>query len=76
VSINARDAVIVDAIRTPMARSKQGAFRNVRAEELSAYLIDALFKRNANASAAEVEDVIWGCVNLWNRAGILLVTLH
>ncbi len=73
MSINARDAVIVDAIRTPMARSKQGAFRNVRAEELSAYLIDALFKRNANASAAEVEDVIWGCVNQtleqgWNIA--------
>jgi acetyl-CoA acyltransferase len=73
VSINARDAVIVDAIRTPMARSKQGAFRNVRAEELSAQLIDALFKRNANALPAEVEDVIWGCVNQtleqgWNIA--------
>ena len=73
MSINARDAVIVDAIRTPMARSKQGAFRNVRAEELSAQLIDALFKRNANALPAEVEDVIWGCVNQtleqgWNIA--------
>jgi acetyl-CoA acyltransferase len=56
-----------------MARSKQGAFRNVRAEELSAQLIDALFKRNANALPAEVEDVIWGCVNQtleqgWNIA--------
>lgn len=28
--------VIVDAIRTPMGRSKGGAFRNVRAEDLSA----------------------------------------
>ena len=27
------DVVIVDAVRTPMGRSKGGAFRNVRAEE-------------------------------------------
>jgi acetyl-CoA acyltransferase len=38
MSLQARDAVIVDGIRTPMARSKAGAFRNVRAEELSAAL--------------------------------------
>ncbi len=31
--------VIVDAIRTPMGRSKGGAFRNVRAEDLSAHLM-------------------------------------
>ena len=46
MNLNARDAVIVDGIRTPMARSKGGAYRNVRAEELSARLIDALFERN------------------------------
>ena len=73
MSLNARDAVIVDGIRTPMARSKGGAFRNVRAEELSARLIDALFERNPEAQPAEVEDVIWGCVNQtleqgWNVA--------
>ncbi len=69
----ARDAVIVDAIRTPMARSKNGAYRHVRAEELSARLIDALFERNPHAPPAETEDVIWGCVNQtleqgWNIA--------
>ena len=63
MTINARDAVIVDGVRTPMARSKGGAFRNVRAEELSARLIDALFERNAGVNPDEVEDVIWGCVN-------------
>ena len=71
--LQARDAVIVDGIRTPMARSKAGAFRNVRAEELSAHLINALFDRNPEASPEEVEDVIWGCVNQtleqgWNIA--------
>ena len=34
--------VIVDAIRTPMGRSKGGAFRNVRAEDLSAHLMRSL----------------------------------
>ena len=73
MNLNARDAVIVDGIRTPMARSKGGAFRNVRAEELSAHLINALFERNPAAQPADVEDVIWGCVNQtleqgWNVA--------
>ena len=73
MKLNARDAVIVDGIRTPMARSKGGAYRNVRAEELSARLIDALFERNTGVSPEEVEDVIWGCVNQtleqgWNIA--------
>lgn len=63
MTLEARDAVIIDCIRTPMARSKGGSFRFVRAEELSAHLINALFKRNQQADPAEVEDVIWGCVN-------------
>ena len=73
MSLQARDAVIVDGIRTPMARSKAGAFRYVRAEELSAQLINALFERNPEAVPEEIEDVIWGCVNQtleqgWNVA--------
>jgi len=56
------DVVIVDAIRTPMGRSKGGAFRNVRAEVLSAELIKAILARNPALKAADVEDVIWGCV--------------
>lgn len=73
MGLQARDAVIVDGIRTPMARSKGGAFRHVRAEELSARLIDALFERNGAVKPRETEDVIWGCVNQtleqgWNIA--------
>lgn len=73
MTLHARDAVIVDGIRTPMARSKAGAFRHVRAEELSARLINALFERNPNVQPVDVEDVIWGCVNQtleqgWNIA--------
>ena len=73
MNINDRDAVIVDGVRTPMARSKRGAFCNVRAEELSARLIDALFERSEGVNPEETEDVILGCVNQtleqgWNIA--------
>lgn len=57
-----KEIVIVDAIRSPMGKSKAGVFRNVRAEELSARLIDALLARNPKVDPAEVEDVHWGCV--------------
>lgn len=57
-----KDVVVVDAIRTPMGRSKAGMFRNTRAEVLSARLIQGLLDRNAALDPAEVEDVIWGCV--------------
>lgn len=69
MSLQARDAVIVDGIRTPMARSKGGAFRHVRAEELSAALIEALLDRNPELNPEEVEDVIWGCVNQTKEQG-------
>src|SRR5689334_13396116 len=63
------DVVIVDAVRSPMGRSKGGAFRNVRAEDLSAHLIRALLKRNPGLKPAEIEDVIWGCVQQTKEQG-------
>ncbi|HCT40497.1 MAG TPA: acetyl-CoA C-acyltransferase FadA [Moraxellaceae bacterium] len=73
MSLNPRDAVIVDFGRTPMGRSKGGMHRNTRAETLSANLISGLLTRNTKVDPAEVEDVIWGCVNQtleqgWNIA--------
>ena len=71
-----RDAVIIDCVRSPMGRSKGGMFRLVRAEMLSAALVNALFERNPNVAPAEVEDVLWGCANQtleqgWNIARYL-----
>ncbi len=63
MSLNARDAVIVDYARTPMGRSKGGVFRHTRADDLSAGLVNALFERNPKIDPAEVEDLLWGCVN-------------
>lgn len=57
-----KNAVIVDAVRTPMARSKAGNFRHIRAEELSAHLMREILKRNSKLNSGEIEDIIWGCV--------------
>jgi acetyl-CoA acyltransferase len=57
-----KKAVIVDAVRSAMGRSKNGSFRNVRAEELSAQLMEGILDRNPQVNPAEIEDVIWGCV--------------
>ncbi|MCG7584251.1 acetyl-CoA C-acyltransferase FadA [Photobacterium sp. OFAV2-7] len=56
------NVVIVDCIRTPMGRSKGGAFRNVRAEDLSAHLMQGLLARNPQVDPASIEDIYWGCV--------------
>jgi acetyl-CoA acyltransferase len=63
MKLNPNDVVIIDAIRSPMGKTKNGVFRNVRAENLSAGLVKALFKRNPNVDPKDVEDLIWGCVN-------------
>ncbi|KAA8981898.1 MULTISPECIES: acetyl-CoA C-acyltransferase FadA [Gammaproteobacteria] len=70
MSLNPRDVVIVDCVRTPMGRAKNGCFRNVRAEDLSAALVEALFDRNPKLDPKEVEDVIWGCVNQTKEQGL------
>ena len=57
-----KEVVVVDAVRTPMGRSKGGMFRNVRAENLSAEVIGALLRRNPEVVPAEIEDIVWGCV--------------
>ncbi|MDA5524231.1 acetyl-CoA C-acyltransferase FadA [Yersinia kristensenii] len=56
------NVVIIDAVRTPMGRSKGGAFRQVRAEDLSAHLMRAILIRNPKLNAAEIDDIYWGCV--------------
>ncbi len=61
-SFQDRDAVVVDAVRTPMGRSKGGMFRNVRAEDLSAQVMKGILARNPKVNPDEIDDIIWGCV--------------
>ncbi len=76
MSISDNDAVIIDFARTPMGKSKDGSFRFTRAENLSADLVNGLLARNAQLNPAEIEDIIWGCVNQtleqgWNVARMM-----
>lgn len=57
-----KNVVIVDCLRTPMGRSKGGAFRHVRAEDLSAHLMRELLHRNPQVAPTALEDIYWGCV--------------
>ncbi|HSN70830.1 MAG TPA: beta-ketoacyl synthase N-terminal-like domain-containing protein, partial [Steroidobacteraceae bacterium] len=63
MNVKPRDVLIIDGVRSAMGRSKNGMFRNVRAETLSAELMRALLERNPSVPAADIDDVIWGCVN-------------
>jgi 3-oxoadipyl-CoA thiolase len=56
-----REAVIVDAVRTPIGKFK-GALKDVRADDLAAHVIRELLARNTIDSAL-IEDVYFGCTN-------------
>ncbi len=56
-----RDAVIVDAVRTPVGRRK-GAYSEVHPVDLSAYVLQALVERTG-IDPSVVDDVVWGCVS-------------
>jgi acetyl-CoA acyltransferase len=55
-----RDAVIVDAVRTPVGKRK-GALSGVHPAGLSALVLTALAQRNS-LDPVLVDDVVWGCV--------------
>ncbi|MFA0655738.1 acetyl-CoA C-acyltransferase FadA [Vibrio sp. 10N.222.49.C12] len=57
-----KNVVVVDCLRTPMGRSKGGAFRHNRAEDLSAHLMKGILERNPEVNPVEIEDIYWGCV--------------
>ncbi len=61
-TLSPNDVVIVDGVRSAMGRTKNGMFRHVRADTISAELVRALVARN-DFDTKDVEDIIWGCVN-------------
>lgn len=56
-----RDAVIVEAVRTPTGK-RGGGLSTVHAADLSAHVLQALVERSG-IDPAVVDDVIWGCVS-------------
>jgi acetyl-CoA acyltransferase len=55
-----RDAVIVEAVRTPVGK-RNGGLSGVQPADLSAGVLKALAERSG-IDPALVDDVIWGCV--------------
>src|SRR5918997_910040 len=55
------EAVIVDAVRTPIGRAFKGSLTQVRPDDLGAHVVDALLERNPEVSPEEIEDLICGC---------------
>ena len=56
------DALICDAIRTPIGRYA-GTLSSMRADDLAAIPIRALMQRNPGVAWDAVDDVIYGCAN-------------
>jgi acetyl-CoA C-acetyltransferase len=55
------DAVIVDAVRTPIGRAAKGSLAGVRADELAAVPLKALVERNPEVDFAQTADILMGC---------------
>ncbi|MEV5849714.1 thiolase family protein [Streptomyces sp. NPDC051985] len=56
-----REAVIVEAVRTPVGK-RDGGLSGVHAADLSAVVLNALAERTG-LDPALVDDVVWGCVS-------------
>ncbi len=55
------EAVIVDAIRTPIGRAVKGSLKSVRADDLAAIPLKALIERNPQLEQRSIGDVMMGC---------------
>jgi acetyl-CoA C-acetyltransferase len=73
------EAVIVDAIRTPIGRAGKGSLKDVRADDLAAVPLRALVERNPGVDFSETVDLMMGCgfglgeagYNVGRNAGLL-----
>src|SRR5579863_436497 len=57
------DAVIIDAIRTPIGRAVKGSLKAVRADDLAATPIRALIERNPEVDFSQTNDVLMGAAS-------------
>jgi acetyl-CoA C-acetyltransferase len=73
------EAVIVDAIRTPIGRAVKGSLRHVRADDLASLPLKALVERNPGVDFSTVNDIMMGAAsgegeqgyNVGRQAGLL-----
>ena len=55
------EAVIVDAVRSPIGRAFKGSLTQIRPDDLGAYVVDQLLERNPEVAPDSIEDLICGC---------------
>ena len=63
------EAVIVDAIRTPIGRAGKGSLKTVRADDLAAIPLRALIERNPEVDFAQTNDVMMGAASSVGEQG-------
>ena len=63
------DAVIVDAIRTPIGRAGRGSLKTVRADDLAALPIRTLIERNPDVDFSQTKDVMMGAASSIGEQG-------
>jgi acetyl-CoA C-acetyltransferase len=54
------EAVIVDAVRTPIGRAFKGSLAQLRPDEMGAFVVDALLDRNPEVDPELIEEVYCG----------------
>jgi len=64
-----KDVVIVDNVRTGLAKSFRGSFNLTRSDDMVAHVINALLERNPNVSPDEIEDVVVGIADQVGEQG-------
>jgi acetyl-CoA C-acetyltransferase len=63
------EAVIVDAIRTPIGRGVKGSLKTVRADDLAAIPLRALIERNPEVDFGQTNDVMMGAASAVGEQG-------
>ncbi len=64
-----KDVVIVDNVRTGLAKSFRGSFNLTRSDDMVAHVINALLERNPKVAPDEVEDVVVGIADQVGEQG-------
>jgi acetyl-CoA C-acetyltransferase len=63
------EAVIVDAIRTPIGRAGKGSLKTVRADDLAAIPLRSLIERNPGVDFSQTNDVMMGAASSIGEQG-------
>ena len=66
------EAVIVDAVRTPIGRAVKGSLKDMRADDLAAVPLVALQERNPEVDFGQTVDLMWGAANHEGEQGVNL----